>query len=161
MTLSEMVIRFPSIPWCEYINRLVCPDDKICVPDSNQIMVNMPIYLTGLEDALQSTAKRVQANYMVWRAVAFCVSFSDRRLRDRKRVLHEELLGGPDREPRWAECVDVVSSGLHLAIGGMYVKRYFDELAKNSVVDMVENIRKEMHVTLLNSGTLGYHGILR
>lgn len=156
-----MSIRYPCVPWREYINRLVCPDDKICVLDNNRIMVNMPSYLVGLEDALRSTAKRVQANYMVWRAVASCVSFSDSRLRDRQQVLHEELFGRPSREPRWAECVDVVSSGLYLAIGSMYVKRYFDEPAKNSAVDMVESIRKEMYVTLLNSGMLGYYCKIR
>lgn len=154
MTLSEMAVRYPWVPWREYINRLVCPDGKICVFDNHRVMVNMPSYLTGLNAVLKSSTKRVQANYMVWRAVSACVMISDRRLRDRQQVLYEELFGRPAREPRWAECVDVVSSGLYLAIGAMYVKRYFDEHAKNSAVDMVESIRKEMYVTLLNSGTL-------
>lgn len=156
MTLSDMAVRYPCAPWPEYINRLVCPDGKICVLDNHQIMVIMPSYLNELGLALRSYDKRVQANYMVWRAVASCVAFSDRPLRDRQQVLHGELLGRPAREPRWVECVDVVSSGLYLAIGGMYVKRYFNEPAKHSAIDMVESIRKEMYITLLNSGMRGY-----
>lgn len=156
MSLSELAARYPYAPWREYVNRLVCPNGRTCVSDHDRIMVNMPSYLTALGAALRSTGERVQANYLVWRAVASCVPFTDRRLRDRQQVLHEELFGRPAREPRWTECVDVVSSGLYLAVGGMYVKRYFDENAKSAAVDMVERIRKEMYDTLLNAGDSSY-----
>lgn len=37
----------------------------------------------------------------------------------------------------------VVSSGLSLGVGALYVRKYFDEEAKKNVVDMVAGIRKE------------------
>lgn len=162
LTVSELAARHPGVPWREYINRLMCPaaadggggGGGACVTDGQRVMVNAPGYLSGLESALRSTDRRVLANYMVWRAVASCVAFADRTLRDRQQTLHEELFGRPAREPRWAECADVVSSGLYLAVGGMYVARHFDGRAKAAATDMVESIRREMYDTLLKSGTL-------
>lgn len=152
MTMVQLANRHPDVPWREYINRLVCPCGRMCMLDHHRVMVNVPGYLTGLITALRATSNRVMANYMVWRAVASCVAFTDRRLRDRQQVLHEELFGRPAREPRWTECVDVTASGLYLAVGSMYVTRYFHKNAKKAAVDMVESIRKEMYSTLLNTG---------
>lgn len=152
LTVRELAARYPGVPWYEYINRLVCPGGRTCVLHHQRVMVNMPGYLSGLSAALTSTDRRVHANYMVWRAVASCVPFADGRLRDRQQTLYEELFGRPAREPRWTECVDIVSSSLYLAIGRLYVKQYFDENVKNATVDMVQRIRREMHDVLLNSG---------
>lgn len=85
-TISELAARHPSVPWCEYMNHLLCPVGKTCIFNHDRVMVNMPRYLFGLESVIRSTSKRVLANYMVWRAVASCVAFADRRLRDRQQV---------------------------------------------------------------------------
>ncbi|VVC41914.1 Peptidase M13, N-terminal domain [Cinara cedri] len=126
---------------------------RTCVRYRQRVIVNMPGYLSGLAAALASTDRRVLANYMVWRAVASCVPFTDRRLRDLQQTLHAELYGQPTRQPRWAECVDVVSAGLYLAVGRLYVTRYFDGRTKNATADMVKKIRREMHDALTDSGT--------
>lgn len=117
--------------------------------NDQRIRVTSPCYLSGLESTLQTTSNRVLANYLVWRVVEWSVGYSSRLLRDREQVLYSDLLGRPSR---WSECVDVVSSGLYLAVGRMYVKRYFDEKAKNAAFDLIESIRKEMYATLSNSG---------
>lgn len=154
MTLSELAALHPTMPWCEYINRLVCEPGKICVLDNDRIMINVPSYLSGLNAIIHMYSKRVQANYMVWRAVESCVSFSDSKLRQRQHWFHKDLYGRPAREPRWLECSELVSNSLYLAVSSMYVKQYFDENAKNAAVEIAENIRKEMYDTLANSGTV-------
>lgn len=37
----------------------------------------------------------------------------------------------------------VVSGGLSLSVGALYVRKYFDEEAKKNVVEMVTDIRRE------------------
>lgn len=156
LTLSELTARWPGLPWREYINRLVCPDSGsvTCVQDDQRVMVNVPGYLSGLDAVLRATDPRVQANYMVWRAVASCIELTAGQLRHRQQVAHGELLGPPAREPRWVECVEFVSSKLYLAVGAMYLKRYPSLSAKTAVVQMINSVRQEIYVALKNSGTL-------
>ncbi|XP_050444049.1 neprilysin-2-like [Adelges cooleyi] len=149
--MCELARNYPVVPWSEYVNRIVCGPGKLCVHDSHEIMLNMPHYLTSLDIILKFTPKRVQANYLVWRAIASTVAFTNRRLRDRQQLLHEEWYGRPAREPRWTECVDIVSSAMHLALGSMYVIHNFDKQAKNAAFDMAVRIHKEMYQTLLKS----------
>lgn len=154
MTLSELAALHPTTPWCEYINRLVCKPGNICVLDNDRIMINSPSYLSALNAMVQTYSKRVQANYVVWRAVESCVSFSDSKLRERQQSFHKDLYGRPAREPRRLECSDLVSNSLYLAVSSMYVQQYFDENAKDAAVEIAENIRKEMYDTLANSGMM-------
>jgi membrane metallo-endopeptidase-like protein 1 len=39
--------------------------------------------------------------------------------------------------------VGVVTGGLSLSVGALYVRKYFDEEAKDNVIEMVSGIRKE------------------
>lgn len=159
LTMSELTARRPGVPWREYINRLVCPvggGGAACVQDGQRVMVNVPGYLSGLDAVLRATGHRVQANYMVWRAVASCVSLTGGRLRDRQQAAQAEQLGPPVREPRWSECVEFVSSKLYLAVGAMYLKRHPDERVKTAVIDIINNVREEVYVALKNSGIYYY-----
>lgn len=53
------------------------------------------------------------------------------------------LNGKTEREPRWKECVDIVSGNVAISVGSMYVRKYFKEDAKNTALEMVGDIRKE------------------
>ncbi|XP_050527946.1 neprilysin-2-like [Daktulosphaira vitifoliae] len=149
--ITTLTNSYPKVPWKEYINRLICRADNICVHDNQKIMVIMPSYLTGLEVLLKFTPKRVLANYLIWRAVESSVAFSNRRLRDRQLLLQEDLFGRIARGPRWVECVNVVSSVVDLAVSSMYVNNFFNLKTKKSSSKMVENLREEFYRTLTNA----------
>lgn len=91
---------------------------------------------------------RIQANYVLWRAAAASVSYLTEELRKRQLEYSTELSGRTEREPRWKECVDISSGSFSLAIGSLYVRRYFDEDAKKNALEMVNGIREEMYKIL-------------
>ena len=51
------------------------------------------------------------------------------------------LTGTTERKPRWEECTDLVSGSLGNAVGAMYVREYFSEDSKQSVLEMVGDLR--------------------
>ncbi|KAJ8668518.1 hypothetical protein QAD02_010181 [Eretmocerus hayati] len=141
MTLYELSARFPSIPWTEYLDALLSPHASL---QKNEIInLREPQFLANLEALLKDSPKKVQANYAIWRVVRDSVDYLDEEIRRRQLAYWTEVTGETEREPRWQECVGVVSSSLSLSVAALYVRKYFDEEAKKNVVDMVTDIRRE------------------
>ncbi|XP_011149286.1 neprilysin-2 isoform X2 [Harpegnathos saltator] len=141
MTINELSLTYPSIPWREYFDTILAPQAR--VNRDEVIIVNVPSYLKSFEDLIQHTSKRVQANYAFWRAAAASVSYLTDDIRKRQLMYTIHLNGKTEREPRWKECVDIVSSSMAISVGSMYVRKYFKEDAKKTALEMVADIREE------------------
>lgn len=68
----------------------------------------------GFDKTILLLCCRVQANYMVWRAVASAVSSLTADLRKRQLAYGTSISGRTEREPRWKECVGL-SAGRFVA----------------------------------------------
>jgi predicted metalloendopeptidase len=55
MKIDDLQQKFPSIPWHEYLNKLLNP---LTIRQDDIIIVNSPKYLTDLEAILSTTPKR-------------------------------------------------------------------------------------------------------
>ncbi|XP_021947553.1 neprilysin-2 isoform X2 [Folsomia candida] len=140
MTISELQEKFPSIPWLEYINRLL--PEKVQIASDETIIVTVPEYITKFQQLISQTDKRVQANYVMWRAAASSVSYMSESVRKLQLDYTNTLTGKGEREPRWRECTSVATASLANAVGALYVRRYFKDEARASAMEMVTDIRK-------------------
>ncbi|XP_074110520.1 M13 family metallopeptidase neprilysin 2 isoform X2 [Cotesia typhae] len=146
MTLAQLSDKYPSIPWKEYFNMILKPHVQV---DDNEIaIVNVPSYISDFEKLIKLTPKRIQANYVMWRAVAASVSYLSDEIRKRQLEYSTALSGKTEREPRWKECVDIVSSTLPISVGALYVRKYFHQDAKKNAVEMVADIRNQFNKIL-------------
>ncbi|XP_053978584.1 neprilysin-2 isoform X1 [Hylaeus volcanicus] len=141
MTVRELSKTYPSIPWKEYFNTILAP--SVQVDDDEVVIISVPSYISSLEKLLATTPKRVQANYVMWRAAASSVSYLTEGIRKRQLQYSTALSGKTEREPRWKECIDTVSGSLSISVGALYVRKYFKEDAKKNAVEMVADIREE------------------
>ncbi|XP_012288606.1 neprilysin-2 isoform X3 [Orussus abietinus] len=141
MTVSQLNRNYPSVPWQEYFNTLLAP--TIQVNENELVIVNVPSYISDLERLLSITPKRIQANYMMWRATAASISYLTEEVRKRQLAYSTALSGRTERESRWKECVDLVSGSLSISVGALYVRRYFNEDAKKNALEMVGDIRQQ------------------
>ena len=99
MTVSELSVLYPSIPWLEYFNKLLSPILKI---DPNELInVKEPKFIAGLEKILFLTPRRVLANYAIWRVVRDSVGYLDEEVRRRQLEYWTEVTGTIEREPRF------------------------------------------------------------
>ncbi|XP_030765452.1 neprilysin-2 isoform X1 [Sitophilus oryzae] len=141
MTVEELQYKFPSIPWAEYINTLLAPDTQ--VGHHEIIVVSVPKYISDFEALIARTPKRVQANYVMWRAAASSVSYLNDALRKRQLDYTTIVTGRTEREARWKECIDISAGSLSIASGALYVRKYFNEEARQNAKEMVADIRTE------------------
>lgn len=76
---------------------------------------------------------RTIANYLLWRFVRHRVNNLDDRFQEAKQKFYYILFGREQAPPRWKNCVAQVNSNMGMAVGSMFVKKYFDEKSKNDV----------------------------
>lgn len=66
-------------------------------------------------------------------------------------VFIKALTGKQEYEPRWIECMNLVSTRLPIATGALYVRKYFKQNSKDILLDMIELIKKEFGEILKNA----------
>uniref|UniRef100_A0A146LYT5 Neprilysin-2 n=1 Tax=Lygus hesperus TaxID=30085 RepID=A0A146LYT5_LYGHE len=146
MTIEEMQIKFPTIPWFEYFRQILPP--KIEFTIAEPVVVGVPTFISALENLLQQTEKRVVANYMFWRAAASTVSYLPEAFRKKQLKYITAVTGSTEREARWKECSSQAARTVSLATGSLYVQKFFKENAKKKALELVENIREEMYAII-------------
>ncbi|XP_061704428.1 neprilysin-2 isoform X3 [Cydia pomonella] len=146
MTIAQMQQKFPRIPWLEYINNLLAPHTQVGLDEI--AIVNVPKYFSELEILLETTPKRVQANYVMWRVAGASVSYLTEALRRRQLTYVTALSGKTERESRWKECADTTSVSMSIAVGALYIRKYFNENSKANALEMVNDIRQQFRKTL-------------
>ena len=146
MTLKELSKIYPSIPWKIFLNSLLKPIIKI--GDDEIITVAVPSFFREFEILIKQTPKRIQANYLLWRAVYDDIDYSSDIVRNRKLQFTTVLTGEAQRQTRWKECIREISDILSLSIGALYVRKYFKEDSKKSAVEMVTTIKQEFTIIL-------------
>lgn len=146
MTIKQLQTNYPSISWKEYFNAILEP--IITIEEDEVVIVNVPTFFKDFEKLMKQTPKRVQANYVMWRAVAATISYLNDDVRRRQLQYSTAVSGKTEREPRWKECIDLTSGNLGLSVGALYVRKYFNEEAKKSAVEMVTDIRREFRKIL-------------
>ncbi|KAJ8668211.1 hypothetical protein QAD02_009874 [Eretmocerus hayati] len=141
MTVNELVNKYPSIPWLEYLNIMVAP--VLNINGKEPIWVIVPSYISELEKLLNETSKRILANYVMWRVAKKSVNFLSREIREKQLTFQTITTGRVKNQPRWKECTEKVSSVFPITISSLYVRKYFNEDARNNTREMVSNIRQK------------------
>ncbi|ODM96912.1 Membrane metallo-endopeptidase-like 1 [Orchesella cincta] len=139
MTIKELQEKWTTIPWLDYINRLL--PESVKVEENEIVIVTVPEYLNKFEKLIQETDARTQANYVMWRAAAASVSYMSEAVRKLQLDYTTALTGKGEREPRWKECTAITSASLANAVGSLYVRRYFKEESRLNAMEMVKDIK--------------------
>ena len=112
------------------------------------IVVDVPVYVKKISKLLTTTPARVQANYLMWQAVASSLPFLTEEVDDIGFDFNRRLTGRTEKPPRWKLCVGQVTQQLSHAVGALYVAKYFDEESKGIAQEMISEIRKAFEKTL-------------
>jgi membrane metallo-endopeptidase-like protein 1 len=78
---------------------------------------------------------RVVANYVFWRFIRNRINNLDDRFQEAKQTFYYILFGREKSPSRWKNCVSQVNSNMGMAVGSIFVRKYFDEQSKNDVIN--------------------------
>uniref|UniRef100_A0A1B6DN65 Peptidase M13 N-terminal domain-containing protein n=2 Tax=Clastoptera arizonana TaxID=38151 RepID=A0A1B6DN65_9HEMI len=142
MQLPVLQARHPIVLWDQYLRHLM---NNVTELQTNEVIVlNAPLYLDRLDKLIKATSKRTLANHMMWRAVSGTVTILTHAMRDRQLLYNRILTGKQAHEPRWRECLVMTAGSFTLAIGGMYVRQFFDESSRGIAHEMANGIKHQM-----------------
>ncbi|XP_050062351.1 neprilysin-2-like isoform X2 [Aphis gossypii] len=144
MNITDLQQKFPSIPWQEYMNKMLNP---LTIRQDDIIHVTSPKYLSDLETLLSNTPKRVQANYIFWRATMVSVRFLTEKMKSRQ-FKYETEIDIETQSERSDECWSSCLYHLNVATMSLYVRRFFGENAQKKVSKIINGIRRENYKIL-------------
>ncbi|XP_058797327.1 neprilysin-4-like isoform X2 [Phymastichus coffea] len=147
MRLDELHALIPEIDWHRYLSLVL--DRPVGL--SEPVMVFATEYLQNLVKLLSRTPPRIVANYLLWRFVRHRVNNLDDRFQEAKQTFYYILLGREKAPSRWKNCVAQVNWNMGVAVGSIFVRKYFDETSKNDTLFMTREIQNAFHELLNQS----------
>lgn len=137
MSIGSLQEAVPSIDWKRYLETVLERD--VCVNET-VVMFAMK-FMQDLVTLLNTTDRHTIANYMFWKFVRHRINNLDDRFQDAKQRFYMVLIGREQSPPRWKTCVNHVNSNMGMAVGAMFVRRYFDEQSKQDTLAMTKELQ--------------------
>ncbi|XP_024086254.1 uncharacterized protein LOC106668396 [Cimex lectularius] len=138
MTVGELRNFIPQVDWQRYLSIVF---NRPC-NSTEHVVVFAVRYIENLVALMGKTDTRTIANYLLWRFVRHRVNNLDDRFQEAKQKFYYILFGREESPPRWKNCVNQVNSNMGMAVGAMFVQKYFDESSKNDTMIMTRDIQQ-------------------
>ncbi|CAG9584830.1 unnamed protein product [Danaus chrysippus] len=147
MTLAKLEGLVPEIKWRKYL----CIVMNRTIDSSETVVLFALSYVRHLVQLIKKTDPNTLSNYLLWRFVRHRVNNLDDRFQSAKQQFYYILFGREQAPPRWKNCISQVNSNMGMALGSMFVRKYFDEMSKNDTLTMTREIqqafRELLHMT--------------
>ena len=134
LAVSSITASNPNIDWASMLTKLELEADSI--------NVRQPAYYDKLDNLLGSLSVNDWKTYLKAHTLENYSRFLSVPFEDALFEYNKVLLGQSEQQPRAQIMAQQVDRNLGFALGQLYVKRYFDEAAKQRVLDLVNNLQK-------------------
>ncbi|XP_036345485.1 neprilysin-4-like, partial [Rhagoletis pomonella] len=150
MTLNQLHQAVPEINWLRYLSIL---QDRN-VRDSEEVVIYALDYMNDLVRLLHTTNPATVSNYLLWRFVRHRINNVDDRFEDTKQNFYHSLFGREESPLRWKVCIAQVNTNMGMALGSMFVRKYFDENSKRDTLKMTHELQQAFREILKNTDWL-------
>ncbi|KAI5652041.1 peptidase family m13 domain-containing protein [Phthorimaea operculella] len=138
MPLKKLEKLVPQVKWQRYLS--VVMNRQVGLNET--IVMFALTYVRHLVKLIDETDPSILSNYLLWRFVRHRVNNLDDRFQSAKQQFYFVLFGREQAPPRWKNCISQVNSNMGMALGSMFVKKYFDETSKNDTLRMTTEIQQ-------------------
>jgi neprilysin len=137
-TLEQLHNEIPQIDWQRYLQIVL----ERPIQMSEVVVIFANDYMENLVKLISKSDSKTIANYLLWRFVRHRVNNLDDRFLEAKQKFYYVLFGREKSPPRWKNCVNQVNSNLGMAVGAMFVRKYFDENSKKDTLTMTHELQQ-------------------
>lgn len=135
MSYKALLNDFPGIDWSTQflLNG---------VPAFENITVNQPEPIHEVEKILAECSLDELKAYLYYKIVDDASSALSDRFRQEAFNFYNHVMSGAEQDrPRWKRAVGSVEGALGMAVGRLYVEKYFPESSKQRMVELVKNLQ--------------------
>lgn len=130
MSVETLCHKVPEIDWMYYLETVL---EKPIPKEQNVVMFAID-YMKNMVNLFAITEQKTIANYLFWRFVRHRVNNLDDRFQEAKQKFFFVLFGREQSPPRRKNCVLQVNTNMGMAVGAMFVRKYFDENSKKDTL---------------------------
>jgi predicted metalloendopeptidase len=105
--------------------------------DTDTVSVNEVAYLRSISSLLEQTSPRVVQNYLIWRFMMNRASSMPQRIRSILEVFNRVFEGIETEPTRETTCANYVNDNMGFAVSRLYIKKYFDDNARNQSKEII------------------------
>ena len=135
MTYSQLLTDYPGIDWSLLLLYYGVP----AVPE---VSVNQPEAIHEVENIFREESVDNLKHYMVFKVVDDAAGYLSDEFRAASFDFYSHTMGGAEQDrPRWKRAIGAVEGALGMAVGRMYVEKYFPETSKQRMVQLVKNLQ--------------------
>ena len=138
MSYQQLLTDFPGIDWSTHFLLSGIPAFK-------EISVTQPEPIHEVEKILADCTIDELKSYLYFKVVDDASSsLSDRFRQEAFNFYNHTMAGAEQDRPRWKRAVGAVEGALGMAVGRLYVKKYFPESSKQRMIELVKNLQEAL-----------------
>ncbi|CAF0728323.1 unnamed protein product [Adineta steineri] len=115
---------------------------NVTLMDSDLVIVGEIDYLYNVSSIIEQVSPRILQNYVIWRFMMHRIDTLPKRFRTIKDNFDHVFRGTTAERARTVICGNYVNTFMGFAVSKLYIKKYFDDNARNQSYEMIANIRK-------------------
>ncbi len=92
-------------------------------------------FLTNASLIIDETSPRILQNYLIWRFMMNQAGNMPRAIRSIQEKFYRVFQGTSAEQPRTTTCAGFVNGNMGMVVSKLYIKSYFDENARNQVLE--------------------------
>ena len=135
MSYQKLLTDFPGIDWSTQFLLSGIPAFK-------EISVNQPEPIHEVESILKECSVDELKAYLYFKVVDDASNALSDRFRQESFNFYNHTMAGAEQDrPRWKRAVASVEGALGMAVGKLYVEKYFPESSKQRMMELVKNLQ--------------------
>lgn len=134
ISYSDLVTDYNGIDWGSILL-------NSSIPAIDSVSVNQPDFIKGVEIFFKETALSTLKSYAKFIILYHCDNLLDDRFREADFEFSKVISGASQDRQRWEKAVQYVNGTLGMAVGKIYVAKYFPESSKNRMLEIVKNLQ--------------------
>lgn len=142
MAVSDLDNRHPNLEWSRMLD--------ILETDADSIDVKQPAYYDALNSMLTEVSLADWKLYLKANSIGSHDDLLSKPFQDASFAYSKVITGQTEQQPRDKQIVRRVDGQIGFALGQLYVKRYFNEDAKQRALDLVNNFQKVLEKRIDN-----------
>ena len=134
VTYAQLKEQYPGIAWDATLKALG-------YPEISEVNLRQPEPIGNVAQLLQKTPLEDLKTYASFKVLHDAADALDDRCRSIYFEFSKTLSGAQVDRPRWKRAVGVVDNVLGMALGKIYVEKYFPESSKQRMLELVDNLK--------------------
>ncbi|MCF0166913.1 MAG: M13 family metallopeptidase [Bacteroidales bacterium] len=134
MTVEELKQGFGGLDWDVFFGAIGV--------EAKELNVAVPAHLKEVESIIRSESLDALKNYMKWNLLDDAsTALSDDFQNGHFEFYGKVMSGAQQQQPLWKRGINTVNRTIGMALGRMYVEKYFPAAAKERMVQLVKNLQ--------------------